>query len=168
MEKGGERERNINLLFYLIMHLLVVSGVCFMNPDQVSNPQPWYIGSMLLSTELPGQGTAIFKVCNYPHVADKKTNHLESSNLIRAHNLMSGFDLHPHDLILETICLSLILYPSTKPRYISLSHGLFLKSICTLHLIGSFSTSSHQSFYILQVSLKIMFHWSYKKVEEPV
>ena len=35
-----EKERNINLLFHLLIHSLVDSCMC---PDQESNPQPWHI-----------------------------------------------------------------------------------------------------------------------------
>ena len=52
-EGGGEREKNTDLLFHLFMHSLVDSYMC---PDQGSNPQPWYIGTMLQPTELSGQG----------------------------------------------------------------------------------------------------------------
>ena len=44
-EEGGERERETELLFHLlIIHLLVDSCVC---PDQGLNPQPWHVGMML-------------------------------------------------------------------------------------------------------------------------
>ena len=39
-EKGGESERNINLLFHLFLHSLVASFMC---PDQGWNPQCWCI-----------------------------------------------------------------------------------------------------------------------------
>ena len=35
-----ERERNIDLLFHLLMHSLVSSLMC---PEQRSNPQPWHM-----------------------------------------------------------------------------------------------------------------------------
>ena len=46
-----EREKNIYLLFHLFMHSSVDSSVC---PDQISNPQPWRIGTTLQLTELHG------------------------------------------------------------------------------------------------------------------
>ena len=52
-ERKGERERNIDLLFHLLMHSLVDFCVC---PDGESNSQPWYIGAVLSPTELLGQG----------------------------------------------------------------------------------------------------------------
>ena len=45
IERGrGERDRNVNLLFYLFMYLLVVSYMC---PDQCLNSQPWCIRMIL-------------------------------------------------------------------------------------------------------------------------
>ena len=52
-----EREKNINLLFYLFMHSLISS--C-MYPDQRSNPQLWHIGKMFWPSDLPGQGLITF------------------------------------------------------------------------------------------------------------
>ena len=43
-EGGSKREKNINLLFHVLMHSLVDSCMC---PDQGSNLQPWSIGMML-------------------------------------------------------------------------------------------------------------------------
>lgn len=42
-----ERDRNINLLFYLCVHSLVDSYACMWYPDRESNPQPWPIRMML-------------------------------------------------------------------------------------------------------------------------
>ena len=50
-----ERERNIDLLFHPFMHSLVYSPMC---PDRGSNPQCWHTGTMLLPTDLSGQGSS--------------------------------------------------------------------------------------------------------------
>ena len=39
-EEGRERERNVDLLFHLLVHSLVASCMC---PDQRLNLQPWHI-----------------------------------------------------------------------------------------------------------------------------
>ena len=52
-----ERERNINLLFHLLMHSLVDSCVC---PDWGLNLQLQHIRTTLHPTELPSQGFSFF------------------------------------------------------------------------------------------------------------
>ena len=42
--EGSKRQRNIDLLFHLFMHLLVDSCMC---PDRGLNPQPWCTGTVL-------------------------------------------------------------------------------------------------------------------------
>ena len=49
-EGERERERNISLLFHLVMHSLVASCMC---PDQRSNLQAWHVGTTLYPTKLP-------------------------------------------------------------------------------------------------------------------
>ena len=51
-EGGRKREGDINLLFHSFMHSLADSCV----PDQESNLQPWCIGTIIKTTEPPGQG----------------------------------------------------------------------------------------------------------------
>ena len=51
--EGGERERNINLLFHPFMHSSVASSTC---PDRGLDPQPWRIRIVLQPTEPLGQG----------------------------------------------------------------------------------------------------------------
>ena len=51
-----EREREVNLLFHLFMHLLLVSCMC---PGWGLNPQPWRIGMMLQPMKLSSQGIEI-------------------------------------------------------------------------------------------------------------
>ena len=49
-----ESERNIDLLFHLLMmHSLVDSFMC---PNERWNSQPWCIGATLQQIELPSQG----------------------------------------------------------------------------------------------------------------
>ena len=54
-ERKGEREkeRSIDLLFYLFMHSSVASCMC---PNRGSNLQLWCIEMMLQPTELPSEG----------------------------------------------------------------------------------------------------------------
>ena len=51
-----KRERNIDLLFHLFMHSLVVSYMC---SDWVSDLQLWHIRTIPYPTELPGQGQSL-------------------------------------------------------------------------------------------------------------
>ena len=60
LERG--RERNIDLLFLLVMHSLVVS--C-MYPDTGSNPQPSLIGMMLHLSCVARAGVQILWECNW-------------------------------------------------------------------------------------------------------
>ena len=58
--EGGEgrgRERNINLLFHLLMHCLLAFSMC---PDWRSHLHPWCIGTVLPPIGLPGQGLTLF------------------------------------------------------------------------------------------------------------
>ena len=63
-QERGERERDINLLFHLLVHSLGASSVCY---DQGSNPQPWHIGTTLQQTGQPsqGHGSLISKAANW-------------------------------------------------------------------------------------------------------
>lgn len=73
--RGKKRERNINLLFYLLMHSLVDS---YMHPERGSNPQTWYIRMMLLPTELPNQGKTYSLVVTLPFTSSViGLNHFE-------------------------------------------------------------------------------------------
>lgn len=52
-ERERKRKRNNHVLFHLFIDSLVDFSTC---ADQGWNPQPWHIGSMLWSTELPKRG----------------------------------------------------------------------------------------------------------------